>query len=149
MQLVFGKLLFQTHNPDSVILRKYLLLSNQSFKNTLAHILSLNLTPKFSFEFRFRMFIINSYYTRSKRLQSLDSLLLLLSVLYSSQYMSSAVLLESVQLLDLLFMVLIYLLCFSCHTNYKAIILASQQTSYILSPSNILQYKRNDWSCFL
>ena len=35
---------------------------------------SLYLTPTFSFESRFRMFIINRCYTRSKRLESLDSL---------------------------------------------------------------------------
>ena len=49
---------FQTH-PDSVTLQKYQLLSNQSFKPNFAHMPPLNLTPKLSYESRFRMFIIN------------------------------------------------------------------------------------------
>ena len=36
--------------PDSVLLRKYQSLSNDSFKHNLGHMLSLNLTPKISFE---------------------------------------------------------------------------------------------------
>ena len=36
---------------------------------------SIYLTPTLSFEPRFRMFIINSYYTKIKHLQSLDSFL--------------------------------------------------------------------------
>ena len=60
---------------DSVILQKYHSLSNQSFKQNLAHMLSINLTPTLSCESRFCMFIINSYYTKSKHLYSLDSLL--------------------------------------------------------------------------
>ena len=51
---------------NSVILQKYLSLSNQSFKHNSALMLSLHLTP-LHFEPRFRMFIINSYYTKSKR----------------------------------------------------------------------------------
>ena len=43
-------------------------LLNQSFKHNSVHMPSLNLTPKFSFEPRFSMFIINCYYTKSKRL---------------------------------------------------------------------------------
>ena len=58
---------FQNH-PDLVILQKYQLLLNQSFKNNLAHMPSLNLTPTFSFEPRFRMFIINDYDRKTKRL---------------------------------------------------------------------------------
>ena len=43
--------------------------------------LSLNLTPKLSFEPRFRMFIINGYDRKSKRLQSLDFLFFSFSLL--------------------------------------------------------------------
>ena len=43
-------------------------LSSQSFKYNLAHMLSLKLTPTLSFEPRFRMFIINGYDRKSKRL---------------------------------------------------------------------------------
>ena len=58
---------FQNH-PDSVILQKYQLLSNKSFKQNSAHMSSLNLTLKLSFEPRFRMFISYIYYAKSKRL---------------------------------------------------------------------------------
>ena len=58
---------FQNH-PDSVILQKYHLLSNQSFKHNSVYITSLNLTPTLSFESRFRMFIINDYDRKSKLL---------------------------------------------------------------------------------
>ena len=61
--LLFLENLFQTH-PDSVILQKYQSLSNQSFKHNSAHMTSLNLTPKPSFELSFCMFIINFYYTK-------------------------------------------------------------------------------------
>ena len=64
---------FQNH-PDSVILQKHQLLSNQSFNHNSTHMLSLYLTPTFPFEPRFRTFIINGHYTKSKRLQSLNSL---------------------------------------------------------------------------
>ena len=65
---------FQNH-PDSVILPKYQSLSNQSFKYNSAHMSSLYLNPTLPFEPRFHMVIINCYYTKSKRLESLDSLL--------------------------------------------------------------------------
>ena len=62
-------------NPsDSGILWKYQPLSNQSFKHKSANILSLNLSPKLYFELSFCIFIFNGYYTKSKHLQSLDSL---------------------------------------------------------------------------
>ena len=54
---------FQNH-PDSLILQKYQSLSNQRFKHNLAHTPYLNVTPMLSFEFRFRMFVINVYYTK-------------------------------------------------------------------------------------
>ena len=44
-------------HPDSIILQKYQSLSNQSFKLYSAHMPSLYLTPKLSFEPRFRMII--------------------------------------------------------------------------------------------
>ena len=66
---------FQNH-PDSAILHKCQSLSNQSFKHNSAHISSLNLTSTLSFEPRFRMFIINDYDRKNKRMQSLDSLFL-------------------------------------------------------------------------
>ena len=44
------------------------LLSNQNFNHSSAHIPALNLTLRLSFEPRFRMFIINSYERKSKRL---------------------------------------------------------------------------------
>ena len=47
---------------------KTTLFSNQSFKHNSAHMPSVNLTPKFSFEPRFRIFIINSYNRKNKRL---------------------------------------------------------------------------------
>ena len=59
---------------------KYQSLSNQDFKYNSAHMPSLNLTPKLSFEPRFRIFIINDYDRKSKRLQSLDFLYLFVSV---------------------------------------------------------------------
>ena len=51
---------------DAVMLQKYQLLSNQSFKQNLAHMLSIYLTPMLSCEPRFCMSIINGYYTKSK-----------------------------------------------------------------------------------
>ena len=65
---------FQNH-PDLVILEKYQLLPNQSFKSNSANMPSLNLTPTLSFEPRLCMFIINEYERKRKRLQSLDFLL--------------------------------------------------------------------------
>ena len=62
---------FQNH-PDSVLLEKYQSRSNQGFEHNSADMQSENLTPNFSFEPRFCMFNINGYYTKSKRLQSLD-----------------------------------------------------------------------------
>ena len=56
------------NNPDSVILRKYQLLSNQRFKHNSTHMSSLNLTPTLSFEPRFCMFIMNGYDRKSKRM---------------------------------------------------------------------------------
>ena len=69
---------FQSH-PDSLLLGKYQLRSNQNFKHNSAYIPSVNLTPDFSFEPRFCMFIINGYYTKRKHLQSLDLLFYLCS----------------------------------------------------------------------
>ena len=43
----------------------------------------LNLTPKLSLEPRFCKFIINGYYTKSKRLQSLNFFLLLIWAAYN------------------------------------------------------------------
>ena len=57
---------FQNH-PES-ILQKYQSFSNQSSKHNSAQMLSLYLTTTLPFEPRFRMFIINGYYTKSKRL---------------------------------------------------------------------------------
>ena len=75
----FRKLLFEAlfldnrfqNNPDSEILQKYQSLSNQSFKHKSASMSSLYLTPTLPFEPSFRMFVINGYYTKSKRLQFL------------------------------------------------------------------------------
>ena len=68
-KLLFG-LCFWTadfkNHPDSAILQKCQSLSNQSFKHNSAHMPSLNLTSNL---------FHNIYYTKSKRLQSLDSLL--------------------------------------------------------------------------
>ena len=58
---------FQKHS-DSAILQKYQLLSNQSFKHNSAHMPSLNLTCKLSFEPRFCTFIINGSYTKKQML---------------------------------------------------------------------------------
>ena len=71
--LFLGRL-FQNH-PDSVSLQKYQSLSNQNFKqNTVWRIMpSLDLTPDLSFEPKFRMFISNVYYIKSKRLWFLHS----------------------------------------------------------------------------
>ena len=55
---------FQNY-PDSVMLQKYHSHSNQNFKHNLAHMTSLDLTPKLSFEPRFRMFTINDYDRKS------------------------------------------------------------------------------------
>ena len=63
------------HHPDSEILQKYQLLSNQWSKHNSADMSSLYSTATFPFESRFRMFIINGYCTKSKCLQSLDPLL--------------------------------------------------------------------------
>ena len=65
---------FQNH-LDSVILQKYQLLSNQSFKHDSAYPVFIS-NPTLSFEprFRFRVFIINGYYTKSKRLKSSKAL---------------------------------------------------------------------------
>ena len=71
MELFFLDSRFQNH-PESVILQKYQSLSNQNFKHNSAHMSSLNLTPKPSFEPGFRMFIINNDHTKTKHLQSLD-----------------------------------------------------------------------------
>ena len=51
---------FQNY-PDSVILQNYQPLSNQSFKRNSVHMSRLNLTPKLSFESKFRMFFTNGY----------------------------------------------------------------------------------------
>ena len=54
-------------------LQKYKSLSNQTFKKNSAYMSSIYLTPMLSCEPRFCVFIINGYYTKSNRLQSLDS----------------------------------------------------------------------------
>ena len=68
---LFGTLLldsrFQNH-PDSLIFLKHQSLSNQSFKHNSTDMLSLYLTRKLPFEPRCRMFVINGYFTKSKRL---------------------------------------------------------------------------------
>ena len=64
---------FQNH-PDLAMLQKYQSLSNQSFKHNSTYMPSFDLTPTLSFEPRFRMFIITGYESKSKRLQSLESL---------------------------------------------------------------------------
>ena len=58
-----------------IILQKFQSLSNQSYKHISVHMPSLNLTLQLSFELKCHMFIINVYYTKSKHLQSLHSLL--------------------------------------------------------------------------
>ena len=55
--------------------KKYQSFLNQNFKHNQAHIRYLNVTNKLSFEPRFSMLNTNSYYTKSKHLYSLDSLL--------------------------------------------------------------------------
>ena len=65
---VFGQFL-------PIILQKFQSLSNQSYKYNSVHMPSLDLTPQLSFELKCHMFIINVYYTKSKHLQSLHSLL--------------------------------------------------------------------------
>ena len=54
--------------PSWLILQKYQSLLNQSLKRNSAHMSSLYLTPKLSFEPRFRMLIMSGYYTKNKRL---------------------------------------------------------------------------------
>ena len=64
---LFGTLFLDSHFenlPDSVILQKYQSLEKQSFKHNLRHMPYLNITPKFYFAPRFRLFIINGYYTK-------------------------------------------------------------------------------------
>ena len=51
-------------NPDTVILQKYQSLLNQSFKHILVHVVYLNWISKISFQPRFCMLIINSYYKK-------------------------------------------------------------------------------------
>ena len=57
-----------------VILQNYQSLSNQSFKQNLAYMPFIYLTPMLSCEPRIFMFIINGYYIKSKHLQSLNCL---------------------------------------------------------------------------
>ena len=68
---LFGTLLldssFQNH-PDSVLLQKYQSLSNRTSWYNSVHMPSLHLAPTLPFEPRFRMFIINGYYTKNKLL---------------------------------------------------------------------------------
>ena len=59
------ELCFKTVAFKNVLTQSF---SSQGFKHKLAHMCSLNLTPKLSFELRFCIFIINVYYTKSKRL---------------------------------------------------------------------------------
>ena len=58
-----------------VILQKYQSLSNQNFKQNLAHLTSMHLIPTLSCEPRFRVFTVNDYKIKIKCLQSLESLL--------------------------------------------------------------------------
>ena len=58
----------------SDIQQRYQSLLGQTFKRNSGHIPFLNLISKLYFEPRFRMFIINGYYTKTKRVKSLDSL---------------------------------------------------------------------------
>ena len=83
LELYFGTVAFITILTWLVILQKYQPLSNQSFKHNWKQMPSLSLTPKLSFEPRFCMFIINDYYTKSERIQSLDSLFPIISGLNS------------------------------------------------------------------
>ena len=72
LEFSFWTVTFKTN--QSAILQKSQSLSNQSFKHNSTHMPSLNLAPNLSFEPTFRMFIINVYYKKSKRLLSLDSM---------------------------------------------------------------------------
>ena len=72
LELCFWAIAFKTILTLSSI-QKYQSLLNQSFKQNSAHMTSLNLIPRLSFEPRFCMFIINVQYTKSKCLQSLAS----------------------------------------------------------------------------
>ena len=56
------------HHPELVILHKYQSLLKQSFKHSSVHMPSLNLAHTLSFKPRFRMFIIDGYDRKSKRL---------------------------------------------------------------------------------
>ena len=80
---LFGTLFLDSHFenlPDSVILQKYQSLEKQSFKHNLRHMPYLNITPKFYFAPRFRLFIINGYYTKR------NSRALVLGLLVSSTF---------------------------------------------------------------
>ena len=80
---LFGTLFLDSHFenlPDSVILQKYQSLEKQSFKHNLRHMPYLNITPKFYFVPRFRLFIINGYYTKR------NSRALVLGLLVSSTF---------------------------------------------------------------
>ena len=80
---LFGTLFLDSHFenlPDSVILQKYQSLEKQSFKHNLRHMPYLNITPKFYFVPRFRLFIINGYYTKR------NSRTLVLGLLVSSTF---------------------------------------------------------------
>ena len=71
----------------TITLKKYQLLSNQSLKHNSVHMPSLNLPSiSFFFELRLSMFIINGYFTKSKRLYSLG--LLVSCCFYISFYIS-------------------------------------------------------------
>ena len=74
---------FQNH-PDSLILQKYQSLSNQRFKHNLAHTQYLNVTPKLSFEFRFRMFVISVYYTKKQTIVILAILFFALHLVWKT-----------------------------------------------------------------
>ena len=72
LELCFWAIAFKTILTLSST-QKYQSLSNESFKQNSAHMTSLNLISRLSFEPRFCMFIINVQYTKSKCLQSLAS----------------------------------------------------------------------------
>ena len=74
-QWTSGQFLFQTDSRKWLFRTLFLDSRFQNYLDNSAHMSSLNLTPKFTFETRFWMFIINGYCTKNKRLQSFDSLL--------------------------------------------------------------------------
>ena len=60
-EVIVRKFVSRLHLLDPVILQKYHLFLSQSFKQNLAHMPSMYLTPTLSCETRFCMFIINGF----------------------------------------------------------------------------------------